>query len=259
MADAECGRLTLPARGYAAALEKPRWWEKAAMQSLAGGGAVLGYARGPGKDAPAWAFLASDITAAPFRAARRLMGVFRKGPQDAAVVSLDFAAPAGPCCRQFIEVGEAPRVRGNTFESGAARHTVLLPGGEEAVLETAEGAVLASAPKGKDDAVFLHVAQFGRAAPVELIWEIDLAGVRMGRRVALFHPGSRVVHQPVFFHADGGDSLECLVGGLAPGSWDVWWNGWLEQPDLWVAPEECALYFEGPPGGYYLRRRGGND
>ncbi|HWQ55938.1 MAG TPA: hypothetical protein VN442_19775 [Bryobacteraceae bacterium] len=237
--------MTLPVRGFAAAVKHPRWWDAANLRALAGVTGALGYACGPKKDAPEWAFLAADITTAPFQAARRSVVVLKTGPEHSAVVSFDFATPGGPCTRQVIE------------GAGAVHHTVLLPGAGDPMIET-EGETLVARPRqSRPDAMFLNVTQFGPPLPVELIWTIDLAGIRMGDRVVLFHPGSHVAHQPVFFDVDEGELLKCLVTGLAPGFWDLWWRGWLEQPDLQVAPGEGVLYFESPKGGYYLRRRNG--
>lgn len=243
--DPGCATLTLPVRGFAGAVKHPRWWELSNLRALAGVTGTLGYACGPGKDAPEWAFLAADITAPPFRAARRSVVVLKTGPEHSAVVSFDFATPGGPCTRQVIE------------GAAAVHHTVLLPGAGEPLIET-EGETLFVRPrKSRPDALFLNVTQFGTPLPVELIWTIDLAGIRIADRVVLFHPGSRMAHQPVFFDVDQEGVLKCLLTGLAPGFWDLWWRGWLEQQDLPVAPEEGVLYFESPKGGYYLRRRNG--
>lgn len=245
--------LILPVGGFEAALARPRWWEAANLRALAGASAALGYARGPRKEAPEWGFLAADVTTPPFRAARRSVAVLRMSAAQAAVVAFDAAVP-GEGARQTLSAAGATEPRGNRFHAGAALHTVLLPGGGEPLLEARRGAVVAASPRDRPEALFLNVTEFGAAQPIEPIRTLNLAGVRLGDRVTLFHAGLHMTPGPVFFDTEGGERLRCLVTGLAPGSWDVWWNGWLEMPGLWVAPQEGVLYFEGPSGGYYLRR-----
>ncbi len=247
-------RLVLPVGGFEAALARPRWWEAANLRALAGVSTALGYACGRPKEAPEWGFVAGDITTPPFRAARRSVAVLRMGGGQTAVVAFDVAAP-GTGARQELAAAAAVEPQGNRFQAGAALHTVLLPGGGEPLLESRPGAVLATSPKDRPEALFLNVTEFGAPQPLEAIWTIDLAGVRVGTRVALFHPGIHRATGPVFFDTESAQRLRCLVTGLAPGSWDVWWNGWLEMPDLWVAPEEGVLYFEGQGGSYYLSPR----
>ena len=62
------------------------------------------------------------------------------------------------------------------------------------------------------------------------------------------------VMRAVFFDSNGGDKLKTLVAGLAPGVWEVWRNGWLDEPRVVVTREANALYYEGKPGGYFLKR-----
>lgn len=246
--------VALDTRGFASAAAGSGWWEPARLRALAGSEKALGYARGPEKHAPEWAFLAADTTAPPFRAARRSVVVLGSGT----VVAFDFVAPAAGGCRQFVAANGAAEIGGNTFRAGGLHHTVFVPGAGEPILEAAPGGVLVTPPKRRDEALFLHVAQPGAALPPQLVWTIDLAGVRLGDRVIAFHGGSRMGQEPVFFDVDeGAVGMKFLLTGLAPGAWDIWWKGWLEHPDAWVAPEASTLYFEGPPGGYYFRRRSG--
>ena len=44
------------------------------------------------------------------------------------------------------------------------------------------------------------------------------------------------------------------MAGLAPGYWEVWWNGYLEDLEGLVKPEAGTLWFEGDPGSYFIRR-----
>lgn len=231
--------LAFDARGLARAARTPRWWALENMRALAGAGKPLGYALGPKEDGPEWAFLACDMTAPPFRSARRSLVVLHTGT----VIVFDFATPSPACCRQ--EVAVMPE----------AVHAVFTPGAGEPGVEKAGGTMTVTPGKRRPDALFLHVAQVGPALPVEPIWTIDLAGVQVGEWVVAFGADATMAHQPVFFDIDRGERLKILLTGLAPGSWDVWWKGWLEHPDLPVEPTASTLFFEGPPGGYYFRRR----
>ena len=60
----------------------------------------------------------------------------------------------------------------------------------------------------------------------------------------------------VSFDLEAPGRLGFLVTGLASGSWEIWWNGWLEDPQGSVEPSSGALYFEGEAGSYFLKRLG---
>lgn len=92
----------------------------------------------------------------------------------------------------------------------------------------------------------------GFPAP-ERIRDLDLAGARLGGTVALFHREISPARSAVSFHVDAPGKLKYLVTGLAPGSWDLWFQGFRED-SLTVKPREACLYFEGEAGGYFLRR-----
>ncbi len=94
------------------------------------------------------------------------------------------------------------------------------------------------------------------ALPAEEISSIDFAGVRLASWVVLFHTESASARSAVSFEVKGDGPLKFLVTGLAPGAWDIWRNGWLEDTSAFVSPQAGALYFEGRPGSYFLRRMG---
>ena len=86
----------------------------------------------------------------------------------------------------------------------------------------------------------------------ERIKDLDFAGARLGAYVALFHRAANPARSSVSFHVDAPGKLKYLVTGLAPGDWDIWFQGYRENT-LTVNPREACLYFEGDPGGYFLR------
>lgn len=92
---------------------------------------------------------------------------------------------------------------------------------------------------------------YGFPSP-ERIKDLDFAGARLGGNVALFYRARNPARSSVSFHIDAPDKLKYLITGLAPGSWDIWFQGYLEN-SLDVEPREGSLYFEGDPGGYFLR------
>lgn len=92
----------------------------------------------------------------------------------------------------------------------------------------------------------------GFASP-ERIQDLDFAGARLGAYVALFHRATSPARSSASFRLDAPGKLKYLVTGLAPGDWDIWFQGYRED-SLTVHPREACLYFEGDPGGYFLRR-----
>ena len=80
----------------------------------------------------------------------------------------------------------------------------------------------------------------------------SLAGVQVGRRVVFF-PSEGDHPRTVSFDVEGG-RFQFLLTGLAAGTWEIWWNGGLVDPDLPARPGGTLL-FEGPAGNYFLRRR----
>lgn len=83
---------------------------------------------------------------------------------------------------------------------------------------------------------------------------LDLAGVRIGNRAVLFRTEATMARDAVSYVVEGGGKLKHLVTGLAPGDWSIWWNGWLEDPGVFVEPSAGCLRFEGDSGSYFLRR-----
>jgi len=101
----------------------------------------------------------------------------------------------------------------------------------------------------------LRIKQLQAAAPPKnSVSSADFAGVRLAGWVVLFHADVRSARSAVSFVLEGDDKLKFLVTGLAPGTWEIWRNGWLENQQAFVAPRAGALYFEGLAGSYFLRR-----
>ena len=97
----------------------------------------------------------------------------------------------------------------------------------------------------------------GVLSPIQTvdISTVVLAGIQTGDWAVLFHADNRSASSSVFFFSNGKRKLKHLVTGLAPGAWDIWLNGWLEEGAGTVGRESGALYFENAAGNYYLRRR----
>lgn len=216
-----------------------RWWEMGTLRAVLGG-KPLGHAFGPDPSKPEFAFLAVDATEAYsslMKDVKRSVVFLKPGT----LVSFDFVVVRDPsqAVRWQLLGLEDAQVRGSRLV-----HTPVAPGGRDAVIA------------GRAEGLFLNVIEFGDAVPVEDLSSVNLAGVRVREWAVLFHADARSASSPVFFDARGGKGLKCLITGLAPGAWEVWRNGWLEDPGASVSPRAGALYFEGAPGDYFFRRIG---
>jgi len=98
-----------------------------------------------------------------------------------------------------------------------------------------------------------HSIKLNPPVPYKPVSSIDLAGVRFEHYVILFHTETTMARS-TFFGVEAGGTLKYLVVGLVPGTWEIWRNGFLEDPEGVVNKESGILYFEGPPGNYYLKR-----
>lgn len=84
---------------------------------------------------------------------------------------------------------------------------------------------------------------------------IDVDGGISGGWAVVFYADQRMARSALSFDTgEGGENLRILVAGLAPGTWEIWRNGWLVDIDGAVKPEESVLRFNGRPGSYFLRR-----
>ncbi len=93
----------------------------------------------------------------------------------------------------------------------------------------------------------------GHRAP-ELIREIDLIGVSISGWYIWFHRDVVSAQSAVSFLLEAGDDAQFLLTGLAPGAWEMWQDGWLQESPLRVPPEAGAAYWKGKRGSYFLRR-----
>jgi hypothetical protein len=220
----------LPVKALAGITGHARWWEPAQLRALVGERArLLGHDYGPRPGAPEYGFMAADITPAGsrFRMVRRSCVVLKIGTPWA-LIAHDFAAPRGE--RPPLEL------------ASGQRHTSLPP---RAVRVR------------EDEAALLDVVQIGGTLPVVPVTLVNLAGAMISDRVVLFYTEPYMARSMVSFDVDAGGRLKFLVTGLAPGTWEIWWNGWLEDPQGGVEPEAGALYFQGEAGSYFLKRIGG--
>jgi hypothetical protein len=83
--------------------------------------------------------------------------------------------------------------------------------------------------------------------------DVDVVGVRVGTWVVLFHTEQTRARSALSFRVEHDDRLRFLITGLAPGGWDVWRNGWLENDTAGVEPKEAVLFFEAPAGSFFIR------
>ncbi len=92
---------------------------------------------------------------------------------------------------------------------------------------------------------------------VTRIEAIDFAGAVTGGWAILFHSEASALRSTSSFEVKADGKLKIMVCGLAPGGWEVWHNGWLEDTSNGVDAKTGVLLFEGTEGSYFLRRSGG--
>jgi hypothetical protein len=106
---------------------------------------------------------------------------------------------------------------------------------------------------GTSDRVLINIVRQSGTPKVSDLSNLDLAGVQIGEFAVLTYADARAGRSAVFFDAQPAPNLKILIAGLAPGGWEIWRNGWLDEPKNLVTPEARALYHEGKPGGFFLR------
>jgi hypothetical protein len=101
-------------------------------------------------------------------------------------------------------------------------------------------------------------ASINGGSPPEIVplIDLDLAGVRTGGRVVLFHTAPRSARSTLSVETGGAGPYRFLIGGLSAGTWEIWRGGWLEDHQAGVEPGKGALVFQGQGGGYFFRRIG---
>lgn len=102
---------------------------------------------------------------------------------------------------------------------------------------------------------FLHAASLATPPePLPVDSGVDLAGARFGPVAVFFHNEPRMNRSALAFAVeDGPAALDVFVIGVAPGSWQLWRNGWLDE-SLTVKPEQGLAAFKTRPGRFFLRR-----
>lgn len=225
--------ISLDARDLETFFALSKWWELAGLRGLLGSQAAasraLGYSFGPDGKHPEYAFLAASVSVAQCQDVKRLFVFLDFG----ALVTFDIVVP--------VEGSKRPHFSISGSETGFARAAVLAD----------------SENKTSGDALFLNVIQRPAAAlPVQAFSNMDIAGVRIGDWVTAFYTEPASASAAVSFDVPGSGKVKYLVAGLAPGTWEIWRNGWLEDPQAVVERAAGALYFEAPAGGYFIRKRG---
>ncbi|MCL5744124.1 MAG: hypothetical protein M1541_09400, partial [Acidobacteria bacterium] len=143
---------------------------------------------------------------------------------------------------------KAPEFAYATALAGGVRHSVVVLA-KTAVVTFEMGA-------GPADRPIVRVHNCGPALEQGPIESLDLAGARVADRVVIFHADARSATSAVSFDVAGPARLRFIIAGLAVGTWEIWHNGFLVEPGGAVARDSRVLYFEGAPGGYFLRRIG---
>ena len=134
-----------------------------------------------------------------------------------------------------------------TFSGGVRRSVVVLAKGAVITFEMADGPT---------DRPVVKVRDCGAALAQGPIESLDLAGARVGDRVVIFHADTRSATSAVSFDVAGPARLKFIIAGLAVGTWEIWHRGYLVEPGGAVERGSGVLYFDGAPGGYFLRRIG---
>jgi hypothetical protein len=91
-----------------------------------------------------------------------------------------------------------------------------------------------------------------KPAPVS---SLDVEGVRLREYVVLFHTEAGLLRSAFSFDTgEASGPVKIVVTGVAPGTWEVWRNGWVVDIGVVVRPKEGVLYFEERPGRFFVRK-----
>ena len=93
------------------------------------------------------------------------------------------------------------------------------------------------------------------AAAPRLIPEVDLIGIALPDWYVWFHRDVVSAQSAISFLLPPGAETNFLLAGMAPGAWDVWLDGWVQETPMRVSPEQGAAYWRGKPGSYFFRRQ----
>jgi hypothetical protein len=99
----------------------------------------------------------------------------------------------------------------------------------------------------------LKIVRIEPEAGAKKIDDIDFNGAIVGDWVVLFHNEARALRSTASFAIAGDGKYKFMICGLAPGGWEVWRNGWLQDVKGDVDPRSGVLYFEGAAGSYFIR------
>jgi hypothetical protein len=219
-------RLRIPARAAEALLTSDGWRDRASLRAVVGSGTMLAYAGGTH-----YSYLAVDTseTGLPLKPALPAVVVLR-------------AADTAPVVINFGLLGSGTPSSGAAF-SLDSQTSVLL---HQKTIRPRTG-------ESMREQEYLGVTGLTAPDAVEIAGP-DLIGIRAGNWVVLFHTEATAGGSPQSFEVPRGETLHFLITGLAPGIWEIWRNGWLEQIDGVVRAGASVLDFTGPPGHYFLRK-----
>ena len=107
--------------------------------------------------------------------------------------------------------------------------------------------------------LFLNVMQFtnrqkGRTHPVERVEGEEVVGFRVADRAVVFSQDGEQMDREVSFHIGGEGAIRLLVADLVPGTWQVWRDGEIVAPAVYVTSEGGVLFAEAEAGELCLRR-----
>jgi len=158
----------------------------------------------------------------------------------------------GACADPKLRHSHGPDARAPEY----AYATILAGGVRRSAVVLKEGAVVTFETGLDGGAGGVTIRDCGAHLEQATVESLDLAGVRLGGRVVFFHADTRSATSAVSFDVAGPARLKFLIVGLAVGTWEIWRNGFLLDAGGAVEPDSGVLSFEGPPGGYFLRRIG---
>jgi hypothetical protein len=171
-----------------------------------------------------------------------------------------FGGPARPLGHMAGPDAQAPEFAFLAVDANGARRSLVLwrerllaacdiaPG--EAEWRGPAAAVTVLERRGVEETIRVHVS----AARAQALDSVSLVGVRVEERVILFHAERFSARSPLWFDAEGAPRMRWLATGLAPGTWEIWRELYLDDPDGIVPARAGALYYEGRPGRYYLKK-----
>mgnify|MGYP001137922622 CR=1 FL=1 len=206
-------------------------------------GLPVRHAAGPDAQSPAYVYIAQTLrgdaaSQAPW--IRRALICLKAG----ACLSFDQVRSYGAAVRPVLELRQA-----KGFEVLAPRAHRVRRLDDRLLVE----------PTAQETEQTIATLVFPRASArpdTGMVESLEFVGARVAEWVALFHLDSRSAGGAASFEVKGAGTLRFVITGLAGGTWEIWHNGFLTDSQGGVEKSSGVLYFEGKPGGYFLRRIG---